>query len=106
MELEVLAKQEEVNWRQKSRALWLKQGDNNTTARRRYNTIDKLLVRGEETQDPKEIKEAMIEFHSKLYTEPESWRPSFEFRGCPTVSAKEMSGEAHENLCCARSKAR
>ncbi|KAG5631748.1 hypothetical protein H5410_003465 [Solanum commersonii] len=73
VELEVLAKQEEVSWRQKSRALWLKQGDNNTnffqrvaTAHRRYNTIDKLLVR-----------------------EPESWRPSFEFRGCSTVSAEE-----------------
>uniref|UniRef100_M1D672 Uncharacterized protein n=1 Tax=Solanum tuberosum TaxID=4113 RepID=M1D672_SOLTU len=96
VELEVLAKQEEASWRQKSRALWLKQRDNNTkffqriaTARRRYNTIDKLLVKGEETQDPKEIKEAMIEFYSKLYTEPESWRPSFEFRGCPTVSAEE-----------------
>ncbi|KAG5589358.1 hypothetical protein H5410_039872, partial [Solanum commersonii] len=96
VELEVLAKQEEASWRQKSRLLWLKQGDKNTrffqrqaTAHRRYNTIDRLVVRGVEIQEPTEVKEAMIDFYAKLYSETESWRPSFDFVGCPTVSTKE-----------------
>uniref|UniRef100_A0A0V0IG31 Putative ovule protein n=1 Tax=Solanum chacoense TaxID=4108 RepID=A0A0V0IG31_SOLCH len=96
VELEVLAKYEEASWRQKSRVLWLKQGDKNTrffqrqaTAHRKYNTIDRLVVRGVEIQEPTEVKEAMIDFYAQLYSETESWRPSFDFVGCPTVSTEE-----------------
>jgi len=54
VELEVLAKhEEEEKLRQKSRTLWLKQGDKNNiffqrlaTSHRRYNTIDRLVIRG------------------------------------------------------------
>lgn len=67
VELEDMAKNEEAKWRQKSRVLWLKQGDNNTkffqrmaTAHRRFNTIDRLVVRGEEIVKPDEIKTAMV----------------------------------------------
>ncbi|WMV49678.1 hypothetical protein MTR67_043063 [Solanum verrucosum] len=31
----------------------------------------------------------MIDFYAKLYSETESWRPSFDFVGCPTVSTEE-----------------
>ena len=44
---------EEVSWRQKSRTLWLKEGDNNTkffhkmvNLHRRYNYMDKVVVDG------------------------------------------------------------
>jgi len=96
VELEVLANHDEERWRQKSRALWLKEGDKNTrffqrlaTAHRRYNTIDRLVVRGEEMQEPDEIKSAMIEFYSNLYTENEPWRPTFDLTGCPIVTNEE-----------------
>lgn len=63
-ELEVLAKQEEDRWRQKSRVLWLKQGDKNTkffqrlgTAHRRYNTVDRLVVRGRRFRIMQKLKE-------------------------------------------------
>lgn len=58
-----LAKNEESRWRQKSRVLCLKQGDNNTmflqkveTTHRRYNNIDRLVISGEESRDPKKSK--------------------------------------------------
>ena len=60
---EELIKKEEISWRQKSRALWLKNGDKNTkffhnvaNAHRRYNNIDRLVISGEESRDPKKSK--------------------------------------------------
>jgi len=67
VELEELAKIEESRWRQKSRILWLKQGDNNTrffqrmaTAHKRYNNIDRLIISGEEVKEPEDIKLNMM----------------------------------------------
>jgi len=75
VELEDLAKNEESRWRQKSRVLWLKQGDNNTrffqrmaTSHKRYNNIDRLIINGEEVKDREAIKVNMIEFYRKLET--------------------------------------
>ncbi|WMV59774.1 hypothetical protein MTR67_053159 [Solanum verrucosum] len=97
VELEELAKNEESRWRQKSRVLWLKQGDNNTkffqrvaTTHRRCNTIDRLIINGEENKDPKEIKDHITEFYKQLYTESESWRPSFVMTNCPRISQEEQ----------------
>ncbi|WMV13355.1 hypothetical protein MTR67_006740 [Solanum verrucosum] len=96
VELEELAKNEESKWRQKSRVLWLKQGDNNTrffqrmaTAHRRINTIDRLIDRGEVVEDPVEIRNTVINFFKELYTESEEWRPNFDLMECPTISQEE-----------------
>ncbi|KAK6803376.1 hypothetical protein RDI58_001160 [Solanum bulbocastanum] len=81
VELEELAKNEESRWRQKSRVLWLKQGDNNTrffqrmaTSHWRNNTIDRLIDKGEIVEDTIEIRNIMIEFYRKLYTQSENWK--------------------------------
>lgn len=63
LEYEELIKREEIAWRQRSRALWLKEWDRNTkffhkvaNAHKRYNSIDQLLVQGELTQDSARIE--------------------------------------------------
>lgn len=96
VELEDMSKNEKAKWRQKFRMLWLKQGDNNTnvfqrttTTHRRFNYIDRLVVRGEEIVKPNEIKTAMVEFYKRLYSEVESWRPGFDRMDCPTISQEE-----------------
>jgi hypothetical protein len=82
MELERNLLCEEISWRQKSRALWLKEGDNNTkffhrvaNSNRRVNSIESLMVNGSLSSNPSEIKEHMIHFYSKLFTESSGWRP-------------------------------
>lgn len=95
--MEELAKNKELKWRQKSRVLWLKQWDNNTrffqrmaTSHRRTNTIDRLIDKGEIVEDPIEIRNTMIDYYRKLYTEPEDLRPSFDSLDCPTISQEEQ----------------
>lgn len=74
--LEHLAKNKEASWRQKSRVLWRQQGDKNArffhkmaTTHKRYNTINRLVVRGEEIVEPEDIKMAMVDFYKSLYSE-------------------------------------
>ncbi|XP_060212174.1 uncharacterized protein LOC132639769 [Lycium barbarum] len=69
-QIEEVARIEEISWRQKSRCLWLRDGDRNTKffqnmadAHRRYNCIDKLQVRGSTTEDKEEIKEEILSFY-------------------------------------------
>ncbi|XP_019242559.1 PREDICTED: uncharacterized protein LOC109222690, partial [Nicotiana attenuata] len=83
LEFDEIASNEEVEWRQRSRALWLKEGDKNTkffhrtaNAHRRYNNIDQLVVEGESLQAPEDIKREVIRYYKKLYTEEEEWRPT------------------------------
>jgi hypothetical protein len=73
---------EEVSWRQKSRALWLKEGDSNTkffhrlaNSHRRHNTIEALVVDGRLTDDRTVIHDHIVEFYKKLYSEQYQWRP-------------------------------
>ncbi|WMV55749.1 hypothetical protein MTR67_049134 [Solanum verrucosum] len=96
-EFEEYAKKEEIAWRQRSRTLWIKQGDKNTkffqrmaNAHKRFNHIDKLVVEDQELVDPIEIKTEIISFYRKLYKESENWRPSFHMNQCPSISVEEQ----------------
>uniref|UniRef100_A0A2N9EW14 Reverse transcriptase domain-containing protein n=1 Tax=Fagus sylvatica TaxID=28930 RepID=A0A2N9EW14_FAGSY len=82
MELDKLAHFKETLWRQKSRVLWLKEGDNNTrffhkiaNSNRRRNFIEKLEVDGTLYSSESDIREKAVQFYTSLYTEKEAWRP-------------------------------
>ncbi|WMV35468.1 hypothetical protein MTR67_028853 [Solanum verrucosum] len=82
------ARREEVSWRQRSRAPWLKEGDIDSTffhrtanCHKRYNNIDKQIINGSNVTEPAEIRDEVTTFYQKLYTETEVWRPKFNPRG-------------------------
>jgi len=73
---------EELNWRQKSRALRLKEGDKNTNifhrvanSHRKFNQVNFLKINGEISKNPVEIQEDIVQFYNNLYLENCSWRP-------------------------------
>uniref|UniRef100_A0A2N9J584 UBC core domain-containing protein n=1 Tax=Fagus sylvatica TaxID=28930 RepID=A0A2N9J584_FAGSY len=77
-----LAHLEETSWRQKSRVLWLKEGDNNTrffhkttNSNRRNNYLSSLEVDGRIFEDKEDIKIQVERFYHSLFQESESWRP-------------------------------
>ena len=98
-EVDRLAHLEESSWRQKSRVLWLKEGDNNTkffhkmaNSNRRRNHISGLEVDGVFYEDEDEMREQVVHFYESLYRESEDWRPYVE--GLPFASI----GETKRNM--------
>jgi hypothetical protein len=68
--------------RQKSKVLWLKEGDKCTkffhsiaNSNKRYNSIDSLLIGDTLSSKQTEIGEHVVEFYQKLFSEPSRWRP-------------------------------
>lgn len=73
LDLKQIAIAKEISWRQKSRCLWLKEGDKNTkffqrmaNSHRRGNSIDKLKIEGEIIEDADVIKEGILDFYQNL----------------------------------------
>ena len=74
---------EEISWRQKSRALFLKEGDNNTSffdklanSHSRANTMRGVEVDGIMYEAKSDIQDQVVGFYKSLYQEPEDWRPT------------------------------
>lgn len=84
-EVEKLLSLEEISWRQKSRMLWIKKGDNNTkffhkvaNSRRRFNHLSFLEVDGVIYEEEFEVAAQVVNFYKNLYQETEEWRPFVE----------------------------
>lgn len=83
--LEKLILMEEISWRQKSRALWLKKGDKNSkffhriaNSHRNTNTIDKLNINGITSTCQDEIQEHISQFYEQLNLEDGYCRPQLD----------------------------
>ena len=81
--IEFLASSEEISWRQKSKALFLKEGDYNTrffhrlaNSHRRANTLRGVEVDGTMYEAESDIQDQVVSFYKSLYQEPKSWRPT------------------------------
>ena len=97
-ELEKLALLEEVSWRQKSRVLWLKEGDNNSkffhqmaNSHRRNNYIERVEVDGAVYKVESEVREKVVQFYASLYQEHEPWRPTVDGLDFDLISDEEQA---------------
>jgi hypothetical protein len=75
-DLAEVALMQKINWRQKSRAIWLKEGDHNTgffhllaNSHRRNNFISSLCINGIITSEKELIKDSITQYFSNLLTE-------------------------------------
>jgi hypothetical protein len=80
-ELEAVLLMEEITWRQKSRILWLKEGDkcskffhSMANSYPRYNSIDSLMIEGNLSNNQVEISEHIVKYYQKLFEEQCQWR--------------------------------
>ena len=84
-DLKKWAEMEEMLWRQKSRELWLKKWDKNTSffhkmanAHRRRNFMAKLRVDGVLLDGEDSIKEAVTNAFQRIMAKTREWRPSLD----------------------------
>ena len=80
-----LATLEETFWRQKSRALFVKEGDNNTrffhrlaNSHRRTNHISSIEVDGVLYEDSPIVQSQVVQFYQNLYKETDVWHPTMD----------------------------
>ncbi|XP_042980834.1 uncharacterized protein LOC122310767 [Carya illinoinensis] len=73
---------EQVSWRQKSRALWLQEGDRSTrfshriaNLHRKNNNIEMLKIDGVECRDEQVIHNHVVDFYENLLAEQVGWWP-------------------------------
>jgi hypothetical protein len=80
-DLAEVALMQEISWRQKSMAIWLKEGDNHTgffhcLANSNRRQLFSLCIDGNVISEIELIKESITQYYSTLLTESATWRPS------------------------------
>ncbi|RVW74115.1 Transposon TX1 uncharacterized 149 kDa protein [Vitis vinifera] len=90
---------EEISLRQKSRELWLKEGDNNTrffhrmaNVHSRRNWLYKLKVDDCWHTEENDLKNSGVGAFKKLYTEEGGWRPGVEGLSFMRLASNEAEG--------------
>ena len=91
--LEKTALLEEINWRQKSRVLYLKEGDSNTrffdrmaNSNRRNNCIENLMIDGALSSNQDRIADHIEQFYMNLYSEQQEQQPFPDVLDFPRIS--------------------
>ena len=74
---------EETSWRQKSREIWLKEGDMNTgffhrmaNSHKKSNTIERIRIGGDWFEGDEEVRTCIVNAFKVLLSDPGSWRAS------------------------------
>jgi hypothetical protein len=99
-ELNKVMELDEICWRQKSQAVWLKEGDRNTkffhrlaNSHRRNNFIGALDIDEHTTVESEEITAEIVQYYQNLYSETTQWRPKLDgllFNSLTSVDAIDV----------------
>ena len=88
-QLQQIATAEEISLRQKSRCLWLKEGDKNrkffqrmANSYRRGNSIDRLRIGDELIEDKGRIQNGILEYYQQIYKKLNPGDPQLFLRTC------------------------
>ena len=86
------------SWRQKSREVWLKEGDKNTgffhkmaNSHRRKNCLSKIKVNGTWLTEEQEIKGGVVGAFKNLLTDPGEWHPSMDGLAFNRIDGEEAA---------------
>lgn len=97
-ELERIILQEEISWRQKYQALWLKEGDRSTkffhrvaNSYRRSNSIEMLHIDGALCSKATEIYDYVLDYYENLLFEQEEWRPKLDGLSLDSLDSQDAT---------------